>query len=436
MSLRFVRRLAPRWSLRAYHKALAVLAAWRYRRPSREMVVIGVTGTDGKTTTAMMIAEILRAAGRVVGLSSTVAFSDGRRRWPNTGHMTMPGRFALQRLLRQMIRAGCRHAVIEVSSEGLAQGRLTGIDVDLAVLTNITPEHIKSHGSFERYKAAKLMLFESIGWSFRKRLGPEAVKKISIVNGDDPNAAFFLRAPADAKFVTSLGGQVTLDPNVHLIAAKNIRLEPTGSTFTVNGTSYHLALPGGYNVANALQAIAAAQALGLPPEASQRGLAAVTAIPGRFEVIEAGHGRRVIVDYAVTPAALGNFYRAVRQTGAKRIVAVFGAAGGGRDTWKRPELGKVAAKYCDRIILTTDDPYDEDPQRICQAIRGGVPAEWPGTLTIELDRREAIVLAMREAQSGDVVAVTGMGAETSMVVRGRRVPWNDATVVREEIEKS
>lgn len=431
--MRFLRSLIrPAWR-RPYHLALAWLAAWRYGFPSRKLIVIGITGTDGKTTTATMTAAALEAGENGVGLSSTVWFQVGKKKWLNESHMTMPGRTQLQRLLRQMVDAGCHYAVLEVSSEGIAQGRLAGIDVDIAVLTNLTPEHIKSHGSFEKYQAAKRKLFTAVGLSKKKFLFGRDVPKVIIVNGDDEHAEAFLDIKADERVVTSIKTappifKTSVPVTVH--QAKNIISGETSSSFDLDGTSFEIHLPGLYNVSNAVEAIAAARAAGVPAERIKQGITNLKGVPGRFEVIDAKHGRQVVIDYAVTPAALRQLYTSLRQRGAKHIIAVFGAAGGGRDSWKRPELGKIADELADHIILTSEDPFNESPAKIATEIQAGI--SHADKVDVELDRRLAIQHALRLAKEGDVIALTGMGSETTMnVAGGKRVPWNDRDVVED-----
>ncbi len=432
-----VKRLMPPGLRRRYHWLVALIANVWYGRPSRHLIVIGVTGTDGKTTTATIIAELLQAAGRPVGLSSSVWFQIGARRWLNETHMTMPGRFGLQRLLRRMVKAGCRYAVVEVSSEGLAQHRHIGVDFDIAVVTNLALEHLEAHGSFERYRAAKGQLFGQIIRSGDKRIDGYHQKRVTVVNLDDASADYFLKFWAEEHVGVSLQPLPAVPPTVHekttVLSATDIRPAAGASEFVVDGRRVKLSLPGRYNIMNALEAIAVARACDVPWETIVTALSRIQKIPGRQQEIPTERPWRVIVDYALTPNALEQLYRSLRERGAQRIIAVFGAAGGGRDRWKRPELGKIAARYCQKIILTTDDPYDEEPLKICEAIRGGIPADQQEKVTIELDRRQAIQAAMQQAQPGDVVAITGMGSETSMMVKGKKVKWSDAQVVREEL---
>lgn len=434
-----LKRLVPPTLRRQYHHLLALAASVVYGQPSRHLIVVAVTGTDGKTTTASLIADVLRSSGAKVGLSSSAIFQVGDQRWLNESHLTMPGRFKLHKLLRQMVTAGCRYAVIEVSSEGLTQYRQAGIDVDVAVITNVTPEHIEAHGTFEAYRQTKGLLFSSIIRGGDKHLFGQVIPKVTVVNLDDPSHDYFLKFWAEHHFGTTLQdhqGKTAVGEKLTVIAGREAQPSVLGMQFAVDGQQCELPLPGEYNVRNALQAIAVGRALGIGWSTIRNGLARANSIPGRAQSVITRKPWRVMVDYALTPAALEQFYRSLQADGAQRIIAVFGAAGGGRDTWKRPELGKIAAAFCDQIILTTDDPYDEDPAYIAAAISAGIPAEHAHKVEIILDRREAIKQAMSEAQAGDVIAITGMGSETSMMVRGQQVEWSDAKVVKELLADS
>lgn len=432
-----LKRLVPPTFRRQYHHLIALVASLVYRFPSRHLIVVGVTGTDGKTTTASLIADVLGAGGEAVGLSSSAMMQVGPRRWLNETHQTMPGRFQLQRLLRQMVNAGCHYAVIEVSSEGTVQYRHSGIDFDVAVITNLTPEHLEAHGSFESYRKAKGLLFTSIIRGGDKHLFGRIIPKATVVNLDDESHDYFLKFWAEAHYGTSLRGheseQLPSGDKLTVIAAEQSASTATNATFRIDGRLFVVPLPGLYNIQNALQAIAVGRALGLEWPMITAGLEQAHPVPGRGESIDSGRGWRAIVDYALTPNALEQLLQSLRHDGAKRIIAVLGAAGGGRDTWKRPKLGAIAARYADRIILTTDDPYDESPAAIAAAIAAGVPESEREKLETILDRRLAIRRAIAVAQPGDVVTITGMGSETSMMVGRHSRPWNDAAVVKEEL---
>lgn len=431
--LNSVKRFVPSPLRRQYHRLLARLASTLYGRPSRHLVVIGVTGTDGKTTTASLIADVLRATGNKVGLSTSAVVQVGDERWLNEAHVTMPGRFQLHKLLRRMVNAGCRYAVLEVSSEGLIQYRQTGIDFDVAVITNLTPEHIEAHGSFEAYRQAKGLLFSSIIRGGDKHLFGQTIPKVTVVNLDDPSHDYYLKFWAEQHFGTTLSNpDLTTHSNDKLIVMHGSDARPTaeGMKFSINNHAFTIPLPGKYNVRNALQAIAVGRALGLEWELIAKGLSWANLVPGRAEEVSTGKPWRMVVDYALTPAALEMFYQSLKASGAKRIIAVFGAAGGGRDTWKRPQLGKISASYADRIFLTTDDPYYEDSALIAAAIMAGVPASEKHKVETILDRREAFRKAISVAQAGDVIAITGMGSETSMMVKGEEVEWSDVEVAK------
>ncbi|TSC71188.1 MAG: hypothetical protein G01um101470_719 [Parcubacteria group bacterium Gr01-1014_70] len=395
--MKYIRRLIPSYLFRLlqpfYHRFLALLAAVVYRFPSQHMTVIGVTGTNGKSTTVELLAEIIEEAGYRVASVSSIRFRIADHEKPNDTKMTMPGRFFLQKFLRLAVRQGCTHAVLEVTSEGIKQFRHAHITFDVAVITNIAPEHIESHGSFESYRDAKADLFRG--------------SPTHVLNSDDKNSyAYLSRLPAKKRFAYSLKE-----------FPKNI----------------HLRLPGDFNRANALAAFTAAGAIGISAEASKRALERVDYIPGRLEVVQS-RPFGVVVDYAHTPDALEKVYTEVS---APRLICVLGSAGGGRDKWKRPEMGRIAARYCGEIILTNEDPYDEDPNRIVLDIKSGIAnSNFQITnLKIMLDRRQAIREAISLARKNDVIIVTGKGCESWMMgPKGEKIPWDDRAVVREEIQ--
>ena len=367
------------------------MGAFFYGFPSRKLKVIGVTGTNGKTTTTEMIAKVLEEAGYKVALINSIRFKVGEVAKANMFKMTMPGRFFIQRFLRKAVSSGCQFAVLEVTSEGVKQHRHRFINFNTAVFTNLTPEHIESHGSFEKYRAAKGELFK-------------ACKNIHIVNQDDPSADYFLRFPSLKKF---LYGEK--DKNLLLQSVK---------------------LLGEFNVYNALAAVKVGLSQGIDWETCKRAIEKIAVIPGRMEQV-ISEPFKVIVDYAFTPNALGKVYQTVK-TLNPRMVCVLGSAGGGRDKWKRPVLGELAAKYCDKVIVTNEDPYDENPMGIIEQVAEGAK----GRVEKILDRREAIKRALEQAQPGDVVVITGKGSESWICVEnGRKIPWDDRQVAREEYEK-
>ncbi|MBI3963715.1 MAG: UDP-N-acetylmuramoyl-L-alanyl-D-glutamate--2,6-diaminopimelate ligase [Candidatus Kerfeldbacteria bacterium] len=423
-----IRALLPPSLLRAYHRTLAALAAWWYGYPSRRLTVIGVTGTNGKSTVVSLIARVLEATGHRGGATSTVLFQIGSRTWLNDRKMTMLGRFALQAFLRRMVRAGCTHAVIETSSEGIVQSRHRGIDYDVAVFTNLTPEHIESHGSYDAYRDAKLELFRHVRRS-RKR------NPVAVVNLDDAEAGRFLAAGPSRRVGFSTGHPTAPLQGIETFFAREIRLTPSGSTFTVEGVPFRLQLLGRFNVENALAAIAVCAAEGIDLERIAAALADVAGVPGRLEFIDTGQQYRVIVDYAPEPVSLTKSYEVLAALPHRRIIHVLGSTGGGRDRARRPVLGRIAAEHADTVIVTNEDPYDDDPQEIIDQVAAGAAGAGKvsgETLHTFADRRDAIRFALRQAGEGDIVFITGKGSEQAMAVaRGKKVPWDDRKVVRE-----
>ncbi|MDO8633125.1 MAG: UDP-N-acetylmuramoyl-L-alanyl-D-glutamate--2,6-diaminopimelate ligase [Candidatus Wildermuthbacteria bacterium] len=381
-----IRSLIPEFLLSWYHFVLALFGALWFQFPSKNLVVIGVTGTNGKSTTVDMLSRIFRGAGIKTASLSSIRFQILEKEWKNKRKMTMPGRFVIQKFLRDAKNAGCTHIVLEVTSEGILQHRHRFIRFDTAVFTNLSPEHIERHGSFEKYREAKGRLFET-------------VKRVHVINADDENAAYFLKFLAEETFRYSLAD------------AKGIDLR--------------LKLLGEFNTMNALAAITVAKAYDIPFEVCKKALESITGVPGRMEVV-IKEPFRVVVDYAFTPAALEKVYQAL-----KPAVCVLGAAGGGRDRWKRPVLGGIAAKYCNKIIITNEDPYGEDPMKIIEEVAQGAGEKAEKIL----DRREAIRKALRAAQPGDTVVITGKGSEDSIAQAGKKISWDDREVVKEEFAK-
>ncbi len=409
--------------LQAYHFVLVHLAAIWYRFPSRELVVIGVTGTNGKTTTSYLIAKALEASGFPTGCTTTALIKIGEREWLNRTKMTMPGRFFLQRTLRQMVRAGCRYAVIETSSQGITQFRHLGLEYDVAVFTNLTPEHLESHGGFENYQQAKRKLFAALSKHPAKRIGGQLIPRVAIINADSPYADFYASTPGV--------------PSVAWYGLKNARgLTPTQVVVQANGSSFHvkgipveLSLVGAYNVENALAALAVCEVFGVDLAAAAKHLSMVIGVPGRFERVNLGQPWTVIIDYAYEPEALKKVYEAVRLIPHQRLIHVVGGCGGGRDQARRDVTGRLAAEQADLVIVTNEDPYDDPPQTILDQVAAGAIAGGK-TLGVSLwkilDRKEAIITAMKMAKPQDLVLLTGKGCEPWIcVAHGGKIPWNE-----------
>ncbi len=386
-------------------RALSALAAAFYGDPSHALDVIGVTGTNGKTTTTHMIASILNAGGIATGIAGTVGadFHAHRRSLRNT----TPQPPELHELLAQMRDEGAKAVAMEVSSHALALDRVEDVRFRVAVLTNVTRDHLDFHRSLEAYAAAKRRLF--------------TFARACVVNADDARGARWAAELArEGRDVVTYGSaaDATLRPS-------DLAVEAEGSRFTVDGRRYRLALAGRFNVWNALAAIGVARLLGVDDAAGARGLAALERVAGRMERIVAG-GVVVVVDYAHTPDALESALQSLRETAAGALAVVFGC-GGDRDRGKRPEMGAVAARFADRLYVTSDNPRGEDPAEIAEAIVAGIGRR---ERVVELDRRRAIERAIAEAREGDVVLVAGKGHETSQIVGDRVLPFDDAAVAR------
>jgi len=438
-----IKKIIPSFVLNWYHRVLSALAAWIYRHPSRKMIVIGVTGTNGKSTVVNLIARILREAGHNVGFTSTVNFSDGKSERLNDLKMTMPGRFWLQRFLARMVKNNCRYAVVESSSEGVLQSRHKHIHYDAMVFTNLAPEHLERHGGFENYKQAKLELFRHLDSLPHKTLGGKKVMKSIIVNADDRFASEFFAFKADKKILFSSQSRPTplqkgFAGTNELIQAENVQTKAEGSSFLVKGIDFKISLKGRFNVENSLAAIAAARGQDIDLSVCRDALEKIQVVPGRMEEINEGQKFKVVVDYAPEPNSLSALYETIKSWPKNRLIHVLGSTGGGRDRSRRKILGRMAAAVADVVIVTNEDPYDDDPEVIINEVAQG--AEEKGKVAGQslfkiLDRKQAIKKALRIAQKDDLVLITGKGAEQAIVVKkGNKIPWDDRRVVREELK--
>lgn len=443
--LHSIKKIIPKSVIKIYHYCLAKIASIYYGHPSEKMIVIGVTGTNGKTTTVRFIAEILKACSKKVGLISTAEIQVGEKYCLNDLKMTMPGRFYLQKLLKEMVLAQCEFAIIETSSQGIEQYRHIGINYDVAVFTNLTPEHIEAHRGFENYKNAKGRFFEHLTQMKKKKIQGKIVEKISVVNLDDTYASYFLQFLADKKFGYSLRSKYDIH-GVQEIRAENIHAGIDGSNFHMFGQNIEIAMQGEYNIYNAMAALTLGYALGLDIKEMAKGLRRAK-VPGRLEFIREGQNFTIIVDYAPEPEGLRKLYGIIKliteeqrnkETKKQRnIIHVLGSCGGGRDMERRPIMGEIAGKNAQFVIVTNEDPYDDDPQVIIDQVAAG--AMRAGKIENQnlfkiLDRREAIRRALEIAQEDDLVMITGKGCEQAIVVaNSKKIPWDDRGVVREEL---
>lgn len=420
--------MVPKWVISFYHWVLAQIGALIYGYPSKNLIVIGVTGTKGKSTTSYLIAKLLESAGHKVGLTSTIIFKIGEKEWLNDKKMTMLGRFGLQKLLREMVRAGCKYAVVETSSEGIAQYRNAGIDYDVALFTNLSPEHIESHGSYNKYRAAKGKLFASL--RFGKNKG---VPKTAIVNLDDAEADYFLKFNVNNVGFTL--NEAYRREVKEIISAKNIFVKDDGASFVLDGADFETKLLGKFNVYNLVGALAACKVLGVSFASLRQAVAGIKSVPGRMEFINEGQNFQVIVDYAHEPASMKALYGIVREIPHKRVIHIFGATGGGRDKSRREVMGEIADQNAQIIILTNDDPYEEDEMKIIGDIKKGIVKKKEGeNLFIIKDRKEAIEKGIGLSEAGDIVLITGKGCEQKMAIGGKMIEWDDREIARKIIK--
>jgi UDP-N-acetylmuramoyl-L-alanyl-D-glutamate--2,6-diaminopimelate ligase len=409
--------------------AMAPLAARFWGDPTSELRVVGVTGTNGKTTTAFLIREVLEAAGIQCGLMGTVMQVVGGAE--EEVERTTPEAIDLQATFRRMLDAGDRACAIEVSSHALALHRCDSIHFEAALFTNLTQDHLDFHGTMEEYFRSKRLLFE---------MGPKA----SIANADDP---YGCRLAEEFDCTTFSVGRVEAD-----FTADSVSFDVAGAKFTANspptgpkaihvstlgpvggGVAVRTGLPGEFNVANALGAFAVAVEMGVAPEVAAEGLGRAERVPGRFEPVDEGQEFAVLVDYAHTPDSLENVLRAARQLTEGRVISVFGA-GGDRDRDKRPKMGRAGAAGSDLAIVTSDNPRSEQPGEIIDEVVSGI--ENGASFEVEVDRRAAIARALREAAAGDTVVIAGKGHEQGQEFEnGRKVPFDDREVAREELRK-
>lgn len=432
--VRFLYRLP--FLISAYHYVLAFLAAIRYGFPSRSMVVIGVTGTKGKTTVCNLVAELLTLAGKEVCMATTVNFRIKDRLWENTTRQTMLGRTALQRFLARAEQEGCTYAIVETSSEGILQHRERFINYRTAAITNLFPEHLDRHGGLENYKAAKLKLFKQVA---RRADG------VGVYNLSDAHAEYFLAAPVKTKFgfrvdessPPTLRGEASGVKEV--FTAENIRLSDNRTEFTVADKNFTTSLIGKFNTANVLCAITIARAEGISWEKIVEAVPRLSPIRGRMEILDQGQPFRVVIDYAYDPNGLLAALEAARVFRPGRVIVLTGIAAGHRDRWQREAMGEVADRGADLIVITTDDPYEEDPAKIVDQVASGAlknPKRKLGENIFKVvDRKQAIEKALSLASPGDLVLLAGKGGETAMKVGGKKVGWDEAAAAKEALQK-
>ena len=428
MIKKIIKTITPEFVLNFYHQNLSLLGSLVYGHPSNKLKVIGVTGTNGKSTVVNMISFLLEKEGFKVGSTSTVGFKIGNQEWLNNQKMTMLGRFALQKMLSKMVKENCDYAVIETSSEGIKQYRHLGINYDIVVFTNLTPEHLEAHGGFENYKKAKSKLFKHL---MNKPQKPN-IPKIIVANKDDRYFEEFTNHQADQKISFSL--KEDSDFQVH-----DIKFEDFRTNFKLKGINFEVDVLGEFNVYNILTALAVCSSQGMDLEKMASYLESFEGTPGRMEFIKNKKGIKILIDYAPEIESLKQLYKALDLFTYNRLIHVLGSCGGGRDKSRQPVLGEMSGQKADIVIITNEDPYDDDPMEIIDTVAQGT-LDQGKVLDQDLfkieNRREAIQKALKLAQKNDLVLLTGKGAEQYIcLANGKKVVWDERQVVRELLKE-
>lgn len=410
-----------------YHYINALLAAVWYGFPSQKMTIVGITGTKGKTSSSEFVWSVLQNGGYKTGLIGTAHVLLGTDEIPNMIHMTMPSPWVTQKLLKKMLSEKCTHVVLEVSSEGLKQYRHIGINYDIAVFTNISPEHLPSHNnSFEAYKKAKRRLFEHVLVSAKKPFFP---KKISLINGDSNEASYYKAVAIDETILYSLDTYI-----------KENKIDREKNTLTIENTACHISIPGLFNMYNALVAYHVGRACGVDMVDIQKGIEVVKVIPGRMEeIFDEKLSYRVFIDYAHEKLSMQNLLETLSQmkkNATDKIIILFGAEGGGRDPQKRKDMAVLADTHADTIILSNVDPYNDNPETIIQDIAKYIThKKQDENLFLITDRKEGIRKAFTLADKGDIVCICGKGAEKTMVIDGKTILWDERQIVRDVLKE-
>jgi len=423
-----MKKIIPQKIKNIYHLCQAILANFIYGFPSKSIKIIGVTGTNGKTTTVQMITKILEEAGFKMAMNSTINLKIREKEWINKTKLTTFSSFKVQKFILDAVKARCDYLVLEISSHSLDQYRVWGIKYDVAVVTNITREHFDYHKTMEKYRKAKLKLFKDV--------------KTAVVNLDMEKPEEFMKCKAEEKYGYTIQSQKSkvksqkYNSKVKIIVAEDIELKTNYSIYNLQSISYKLNLPGLFNVENALAATCVGLSQGVNLEAISKALEKIKGIPGRMEYVPNDKGFNIIIDFALTPDALMQLYALIDNIKKDaKIIGVFGACGE-RDRGKRPITGKIVSEHADYVILTDDEPYHEDPKRIIEEISAGIKNKIEGENFWKVpDRREAIKKALLLAKPDDFIVVTGMGAEDTRAIGNQRIPWNDKEVILEELNK-
>lgn len=425
----FFKKMIPQSWKNSYHLLQAVLANLFFGFPSSKIKIIGVTGTNGKTTTCQMITGILEKAGKKIALASTINFKMDKKEWVNKTKFTTLSAWAVQRFIAKAVEEKCEFLVLETSSHSLDQYRVWGVKYFIAVITNITREHLDYHQTMDEYKKAKLKLFKKVPISI-VNLNMNWVEEFSN-SGLNENWGYFIKNKKGKIF-----------KNLKTIKAEDLELGRNFSRFKVDGVQFDLQLLGEFNVENALAGICVGLSCGIDLKTMAITLSEIEKIPGRMDEVKNGRGIRIFIDYALTPDSmekLGQLSQSLKGKSGK-IIWVFGSCGQ-RDQGKRPIMGEIASRFSDWVIVTNEDPYFEDPQKIIDEVFVGVLKD-KRKKRIEnencwriFDRRKAIQKALKLAEKGDFILVTGKGAEETMAIGKERIDWNDRIVIEEELRR-
>lgn len=429
-----LRKILPSWVFQLQHYLEARLAQLIYRNPSNKMIIIGIVGSKGKTTTANILWGILNSKTHPTGLIGTADIQIGNHKVKNHWHKTMPGRWHTQKLLSRMLQADCKYAIMEVPSEAQQNWRHIGINFDLIIFTNVTNEILAVHkNSLELLHKHNKRLLSKFYKLNRKTIDRITVPKIILANQDSNYFNDYFKFKADQKYAYSVNNS-TSD-----FFATDIRSGIKGSQFKIQKQNFELNIPGEINISNATAAIATAKILGLSLKQVSKKLSTYKEVPGRMNLIEEGQPFTVVIDYAHEESGLNYILKWANQVKLKhsKVITLICGQGGGRDVKKRPLMGEMAAQQSDFIVVSNDDVYDDDPQQIIQDIIKGAKKVRPNlerVFNIE-DRREGIAKALSLATKDDIILITGKGVDTSMIIAGSKIPWNEHQVVREELAK-
>ncbi len=420
-----LRKIVPYKFILLTHKVRAFLAAVIYGFPGKKLRVIGVAGTKGKTTTVNMIAKILEENGNKIAMLSTANFQIGDQKWLNDVKLTTTSPFYFQKFLRKAIKEKCAYAIVEISSHGLVQYRHWGVSYETVVLTNMMSDHLDYHKTYANYKNSHNALIT------------KDLENI-IINYDDEDLRSFLDFDVEKKYVFSLKGYQNIQ-DMNLVKAENIVLDEKGSEFviTLRDKKENVKLPliGEFNIYNSLAAASVGLAEGIDLKIIKKALESTRNIPGRLEKIDEGQDFEVIVDYAHSPDSLKSVYKTVKPYVKNKLIAVLGGTGD-RDKTYRAKGGALADEYADIVIVTNEDPYSEDPEKIMDQVINGVKNKTLGENLFRIsDRKEAIEKAVSLANSGDLVIITGKGSEQLMICGEQKIPWDDREITREAIKE-